>query len=245
MGQLFSKLNIWKNQSIPLQTHHCNISSENNNQTQELTPQSSIDILPEDILLLIMKNAPQLGFTRRDLYNKLPKIDTTKYPNLSLPSIHSNPRNLIEIPNGKYTFLYDSNILPSSHKWDGLNPSLHGNSIFRPLCECQCDFCKKTDPRMTFQGSEMYGGLFVCPKCQPGLTTRLKQIFGEALLDLIDTNQILMVQCKNGSNKQLIVCSRLPEIGSDGKWHVRTQTRKTEIRISVAALKKSTTPKTD
>jgi hypothetical protein len=91
-----------------------------------------------------------------------------------------------------------------------------------PLCEYSCDFCNEKDREMTMQGSNIYGVLFVCPECQHGLTTRLKEIFGETLWELIDTNQQIMVPRTNGPNELWYVSSKLPVI-HQGTWYLRVQ----------------------
>jgi hypothetical protein len=167
-----------------------------------------------------------------------PMIDRAENPTLRFPSRNTNPRNIVEISNVGLTFLYDSNKYPSSYNWDGLNPSLHGPPTIIPLCLCPCDFCNNTDQGMTMQGSIIYGVLFVCPECQHGLTTRLKEILGESLLRWFDTKQPqpLIVPRKNGTNKLWIFCSRLPEIYL-GEWHVRVQSRSSEELVPLSMLK--------
>jgi len=191
------------------------------------------DILPFDVLLRIMKHAPQFGLTCKNLYEHLPNIDRGKYPNLQFPSRNTNPRNLVEISNGQLTFFYDTNKYPSSYKWDGLNPSLHSPPTILPLCQCPCDFCNKTVQGMTMQGSILYGVLFVCPECQHGLTIRLKEILGESIFRWFDTKPPRFFLFKNRIN---IFSSRLPEIYNN-EWHIRVQSRSYEDLVPLSMLK--------
>lgn len=233
MSEIDSRQNS-ENQSFSLQQR----SSKNDNQSEELPQPPMIDILSLDLLLRIMKYAPQIGTTCTLLKKYLPMIDRAENPTLRFPSRNTNPRNIVEISNVGLTFLYDSNKYPSSYNWDGLNPSLHSPPTIIPLCLCPCDFCNNTDQGMTMQGSIIYGVLFVCPECQHGLTTRLKEILGESLLRWFDTKQPqpLIVPRKNGTNKLWIFCSRLPEIYL-GEWHVRVQSRSSEELVPLSKLK--------
>ena len=118
-----------------------------------------------------------------------------------------------------------SEIYKESCNWDGLNPLTHTACKILPLCEYSCDFCNKKNQRMTMQGSNIYGVLFVCPKCKHGLTTRLKEILGETLWKLIDTKQQIMVPRTNGPNELWYVSSRLPVI-HHGTWRLRVQSHR-------------------
>ena len=58
MSEIYSRRNS-ENQSFPLQQR----SSKNDNQSEELPQPPMIDILSLDLLLRIMKHAPQIGTT--------------------------------------------------------------------------------------------------------------------------------------------------------------------------------------
>jgi len=94
-----------------------------------------------------------------------------------------------------------------------------------PLSEYPCDFCKKTDQGMKMKGSNIEGVLFVCPECNHGLTTRLKEILGEKLWNLIDTNQQIMVPRTNGPNELWYISSPLPVI-HHGTWRLLVQSHR-------------------
>jgi hypothetical protein len=221
---LFSRI-IWGNQLMitlpthPSDEHHS--TSENPNEYQK-PPQSILDILPTHLLVAeIMTKAPQLGTACKSLHAFLPKIDRKEYSGIRFPSPDTKPTNLIGICHDRLTFSYQKPKDGSSRIWNGCKPSLHTHGIF-PLCEYSCDFCNEKDRGMTMQGSNIHGVLFVCPECQHGLTTRLKEILGETLWKLIDTNQQIMVPRTNGPNEMWYVSSRLPVIHR-GTWRLRVQ----------------------
>lgn len=151
-----------------------------------------LDILPLDFVML-------------QIMKNAPELGTAcKSLHASLPKIDRKP---------KYG---------SSRIWNGLKPSLHTPARMLPLCEYSCDFCNEKDQQMTMQGSNIYGVLFVCPECQHGLTTRLEEILGETLWELIDANRQIMVPRTNGPNELWYVSSRLPVI-HHGTWHLCVQ----------------------
>jgi hypothetical protein len=186
--------------------------------------QSILDILPLDLVVAeIMTKAPQLGSACKSLHALLPKIDRAKNPGIRFPSVNTKPRNLVEIRHGGFTFLYETPKNALSYKWDGDSPAPHGAGgryIYK------CDFCEDNDEGTTMVGSHIMGGvLFVCPECKHGLTTRLKEILGETLWELIDANQQIMVPRTNGPNELWYFSSRLPVIHR-GTWHLRVQSHR-------------------
>lgn len=188
---------------------------------EEVKQTSILAIIPMDLLVAeIMTKAPQLGTTCRGLNELLPKIDRAKNPRIRFPSVNTKPQNLVKIDHGGLTFLYETPKNALSYKWDGDSPAAHGAGgryIYK------CDFCKENDERTTMVGSHTMGGvLFVCPECKDGLTTRLKEILGETLWELIDAKQQIMVPRTNGPNEMWYVSSRLPVIHR-GTWHLRVQ----------------------
>ena len=221
MGQLFSRI-ICGNQQIPLLPIHSSdvqlCSSEN-----QKHPRLILDILPLDLVVSqIMTKVPQLGTACKSLHEFLPKIDRKEYPGIRFPSPDTKSTNLIGICHDGLTFSYQKPKDGSSRIWNGCKPSIHTPARMLPLCEYSCDFCNEKDQQMTMQGSNIYGVLFVCPECQHGLTTRLKEILGETLWELIDTNQQIMVPRTNGPNELWYVSSRLPVI-HHGTWRLRVQ----------------------
>lgn len=222
MRELFSR--IWGNQLMITLPTHCSDehhrTSENTNEYQK-PPQSILDILPMDVVKKILEKAPQLGTTCRKLNELLPKIDRTNNPGIHFPSSNTKPESIIQIHHNGLTFSYQKPKDGSSRIWNGCKPLLHTHGIFQ-VSEYSCDFCNEKDRGMTMQGSNIYGVLFVCPECQHGLTTRLKEIFGETLWELIDTNQQIMVPRTNGSNELWYVSSKLPVI-HQGTWYLRVQ----------------------
>lgn len=196
-------------------------SNKTTSKSEEVQKKSILDILPMDLLVAeIMTKAPQLGTTCRGLNELLPRIDRVKNPRISFPSVDTKPWNLVKIRHGGLTFLYKTPKNTLSYKWDGDSPAPHGAGgryIYK------CDFCKENDERTTMVGSHTMGGvLFVCPECKDGLKTRLKEILGETLWELIDAKQQIMVPRTNGPNEMWYVSSRLPVIHR-GTWHLRVQ----------------------
>jgi hypothetical protein len=71
--------------------------------------------------------------------------------------------------------------------WDGNSPCPHGAG---GRVSIVCDFCKNIDLETKIIGSHLIGGvLFVCPGCEPGLETRMRQIIGDTLWTLIERKQ--------------------------------------------------------
>jgi hypothetical protein len=180
-----------------------------------------MDLLPE-LLFRIMKDAPQLGLACKSLNERLPKLDKVKNPGLRFPTVDTDPKDLVEIRHDGLTFLYKQ-INTASYTWDGISPDPHGVG---GICVWDCDFCMRTDKGSTIIGSHMMGGvLFVCPQCNHGLVTRLKEILGEQLWNLIDTNQQIMVPRSSGPNELWYFSSKLPVIHR-AEWHLRVQSRR-------------------
>ena len=206
---------------------HCARLWRSNKMTSGSEKQQSMlmmDILPPELLFRIMKDAPQLGLTCKSFYERLPTLDRVKNLGLRFPTVNTDPQDLVEISPDGLTFLYKQ-INTASSKWDGLNPSIHDPARMLPLPEYPCDFCEEKDQGMKMQGSNIYGVLFVCPQCNHGLTTRLKEILGETLWNLIDTNQQIMVPRTNGPNELWYFSSRLPVI-HNGTWRLRVQSHR-------------------
>ena len=199
-------------------------SNKMTSKSEEVKQKSILNILPMDLLVAeIMTNAPQLGTTCRVLNALLPKIDRAKNPGIRFPSVDTKPWNLVKIDHGGLTFLYKTPLNTLSYKWDGNSPAPHGAGgryIYK------CDFCEKNDEGTTMVGSHTMGGvLFVCPECQHGLTTRLKEILGKTLWELIDAKQQIMVPRTNGPNQMWYPSSRLPVIHR-GTWHLSVQSHR-------------------
>ncbi len=194
-------------------------------ESEERQQKSILDILPTNLLVAeIMTKAPQLGTACKSLHAFLPKIDRKEYSGIRFPSPDTKPESIIQISHDGLTFLYKQINTPS-YKWDGLKPSIHDPARMLPLPEYPCDFCEEKDQGMKMQGSNIYGVLFVCPQCNHGLTTRLKEILGETLWNLIDTNQQIMVPRTNGPNELWYFSSRLPVI-HNGTWRLRVQSHR-------------------
>jgi hypothetical protein len=140
---------------------------------------------------------------------------------ITLPTHHSDEHHSTSENPNEYQKPKDG----SSRIWNGCNPSLHTPARVLPLSEYSCDFCNDKDQGMTMQGSNTHGVLFVCPECQDGLTTRLKEIFGETLWELIKANKQIMVQRTSGLNELWYVSSKLPVIHR-GTWHLRVQSHR-------------------